>query len=310
MPEPRALHDLLARQDGLVTLAQAAQTGLAERTLRSWVAAGRWERVAPRVFLVGGHPFTDRARVRAAGLWAGDQGLVCGPAAAWWYGMLDGSPDVVRITVPRARRLRPIPGVEVRRRDIGFADRRVVRGLRLTDRPLTVLETTVALPDASEFFDRALQKHVRIEQLYRAHHRAIGAYGGARMTELLTAAADRADSAAERLMLAILRGSTIRGWVRHHPFGIWHVDFAVPASKVAIEVDGWAWHVAPDRFRNDRHKGNALVRAGWVLLRFTWHDLVNRPGYVLAEITAALHPRPGHQRPAQPPPPLRVSQSW
>lgn len=43
-----------------------------------------------------------------------------------------------------------------------------------------------------------------------------------------------------------------------------------------------------DRFRADRRKGNALVRAGWQLLRFTWHDLTNRPAYVISEIRSAL----------------------
>ena len=57
---------------------------------------------------------------------------------------------------------------------------------------------------------------------------------------------------------------------------------------VAVEIDGWAWHVDQDRFANDRRKGNALVRAGWVVLRFTWHDLTKRPGYVMAEIRTAL----------------------
>jgi len=57
---------------------------------------------------------------------------------------------------------------------------------------------------------------------------------------------------------------------------------------LAVEIDGWAWHMGVDRFRADRHKGNALVRARWDLLRFTWHDLTNRPDYVVAEIRAAL----------------------
>ena len=56
-----------------------------------------------------------------------------------------------------------------------------------------------------------------------------------------------------------------------------------------MEIDGWASaHRAVDRFSADRHKGNALVRARWDLLRFTWHDLTNRPDYVVAEILAAL----------------------
>jgi very-short-patch-repair endonuclease len=105
---------------------------------------------------------------------------------------------------------------------------------------------------------------------------------------LLAAAADRADSAAERLMIAIMRGAALRGWVHGLQFDRWTVDFAFPAARLAIEVDGWAWHVDVERFRADRHKGNALVRAGWDVLRFTWHDLNNRPGYVLDEVRAAL----------------------
>jgi len=53
-------------------------------------------------------------------------------------------------------------------------------------------------------------------------------------------------------------------------------------------VDGWAWNVDADRFVADRRKGNALVRAGWILLRFTWHDLTARPAAVLTGILDAL----------------------
>jgi very-short-patch-repair endonuclease len=59
-------------------------------------------------------------------------------------------------------------------------------------------------------------------------------------------------------------------------------------ARIAIEIDGWAWHTDVQRFRTDRRKGNALVRAGWTVLRFTWHDLTNRPDYVISEIRAAL----------------------
>jgi very-short-patch-repair endonuclease len=116
----------------------------------------------------------------------------------------------------------------------------------------------------------------------------MGARGSAQIAGLLAAAADRADSAAERLMVSVLRKSGIVGWRHGHPFGRWVVDFAFPDCQVAVEVDGWAWHMDVDRFRADRHKGNALVRSGWDLLRFTWHDLTNRPDYVVGEIRAAL----------------------
>ena len=53
-------------------------------------------------------------------------------------------------------------------------------------------------------------------------------------------------------------------------------------------MDGSAWHVDAERCRNDRRKQNALVRAGWDPLRFTWHDLDGRPNDVVAEIRATL----------------------
>jgi very-short-patch-repair endonuclease len=90
------------------------------------------------------------------------------------------------------------------------------------------------------------------------------------------------------VIVALLRGACITGWQLGVPFGPWTIDLAFVEAKLAVEVDGWAWHVDVDRFRADRRKGNALTRAGWTVLRFTWHDLVNRPRYVVGEIRAAL----------------------
>jgi very-short-patch-repair endonuclease len=73
-----------------------------------------------------------------------------------------------------------------------------------------------------------------------------------------------------------------------HPLGPYRIDVAFPAARLAVEVDGWAWHVDVARFRNDRRKGNAITRAGWDLLRFTWHDLDGRPAETVAEIAATL----------------------
>ncbi len=119
----------------------------------------------------------------------------------------------------------------------------------------------------------------------------MGRRGSSAAGRLRGAAADRADSAAERLLVRVLRAGGVTGWVLGHPFGPWRIDLAFPARKVAVEVDGWAWHVDPERFRPDRRKQNALVRAGWDPLRFTWHDLDRRPGEVLAEVRGTLAAR-------------------
>jgi very-short-patch-repair endonuclease len=66
------------------------------------------------------------------------------------------------------------------------------------------------------------------------------------------------------------------------------VDIAFRAVRLAIELDGRAWHVASDRFQRDRERQNRLVNAGWTVLRFTWHDLTTDPAGVIATIRAAL----------------------
>lgn len=283
------LSGLLLRQAGVLTLAQALACGMSAPTVHRLARTGAWTRVHPRVYLVGGHRFTAEARIRAAWLAVGGEpAVVTGPAAAFWHGMVDRAPTTVEVTVPRRAHYRPRPGLRLRRRDLWLADQVGVRDLWLADRPLAALETALALDDGSAFLDRALQRHVHFPALYRAYCRNLGAGTSAAAGRLVVAAADRADSAAERLLVRLLRGAGITGWLLGHPFGAYRIDVAFPAALLAVEVDGWAWHVDPVRFRRDRRKGNALTRAGWDLLRYTWHDLDGRPGEVVTEIAESL----------------------
>ena len=62
-------------------------------------------------------------------------------------------------------------------------------------------------------------------------------------------------------------------------------------QRVAIEVDGWAWHTTPERFVHDRQRQNALANGGWHVLRFTWYDLADRADAVIMDIRTALESR-------------------
>ena len=66
------------------------------------------------------------------------------------------------------------------------------------------------------------------------------------------------------------------------------LDFAFVAQRVAIEIDGRAWHTASDRFQNDRSRQNRLVLLGWTVLRFTWADLIERPDEVIRQVCLAV----------------------
>lgn len=285
----RAWNDLLLGQDGVVSRAQALEHGIPGRTIARRVAEGAWRRIHPGVYLVGGHALTYRARIRAAWLWAGPGSVITGPAAALWLGMLDGAPGPVDVTVGRTLRRRSPPGVRLRHRDLDPLDHAMVRGVGVTEPALTVLETAAVLRDGATFLDRALQqKLVRFESLHDAYCRSVGAYGIARARELLVACADRADSAAERRLIGLLRRAGISGFVVGHPFGRTQIDIAFPDARLALEFDSWAWHTDPERFTADREKGNALVDAGWAVLRITWKELTEHPDRIVDRIRSAL----------------------
>ena len=99
------------------------------------------------------------------------------------------------------------------------------------------------------------------------------------------------ESAAGRLFIALLRAEEIGGWVQQYPFQGWFVDVAWPDWKVAVEIDGWAFHRDHKSFRRDASKRNALVRAGWLPLSFTGHDVHDEPAATAETLTGVLADR-------------------
>lgn len=66
------------------------------------------------------------------------------------------------------------------------------------------------------------------------------------------------------------------------------VDFAHPADRIVIEVDGFATHGTPEAFIGDRVRDRKLHALGWTVLRFTWMEIRYAPGDVAEEIRAFL----------------------
>ena len=282
--------EVLRAQDGVISRRQAARCGISPRALRGRVTRGSLREVAPGVYRSVAHHPTSWSRIVAASLWAGSDAVVDGPAAAYLHGLLRRLPrgTTIGLTVPATTRRTAPAGTRLRRRDLHPADRAVHRGIGVTAPPLTALDTAVVLPDGAAFLDRALQQGLPFVEVLAAYHRAIGTRGTSRARDLVIEAGDRADSRAERRLIGHLRNAGIAGFVQNMPFGPWFVDIAFPDSRLAIEVDGWAFHSDPQRFRNDRRKQNALVGAGWTVLRFTWQDIRDRPEETVRRIRRAL----------------------
>jgi len=111
------LLQVLAAQDGVVSVEQLATAGFDRAALYRRVKAGRWQRVLPTVILTASGQPTRRQLLVAATLWGGPGAVIDGPDACTWYGIKpqNSSAAQVHIVVPREATARTHGFVVVRR---------------------------------------------------------------------------------------------------------------------------------------------------------------------------------------------------
>ncbi|MDG3014871.1 type IV toxin-antitoxin system AbiEi family antitoxin domain-containing protein [Speluncibacter jeojiensis] len=278
----------MAGQDGVIILGQALQAGMSESAVRRRVASGEWRRLTTGVYLRADRQHTAAVRLRAAVYGAGSEAVAYGPSAAWWHDLIDRPPTRCHVTIPERRTVRARDGVRVRRRDLNPADMLIRKSLPCTALELTVLEAAVDMRDGSVMMDRALQRRTTLAALQAAHERNLGRRGSTAAAALLRSAGEGGASEAERMLHRLLRRVGIAGWRPHVRSCGYEIDVAFTRARLAIEVDGWAWHRDVERFNHDLERQNVLVNAGWHMLRFSWHQLRHDPNRVLGQILAAL----------------------
>lgn len=289
---------LLRRQDGVITRAQALACGLTRGAIDHRLAHKLWTLLWPCVYLSAAHGLGPRLRVRAASLWLGTSATLVGAGAAWWWRLLDDPPDVLRFAVPRERRVRSRDALRVVRRDLEARFRTTLDGVPVASRAYAVVDAAaeLGLQRGADLMDRALlARRVTLEGLRSAHRARLGRPGSVVVARLLALAAGGARSEAERRLHRLLHDAGVRGWIADHRisvprYGVAVLDVAFPGARVVVEVDGWACHRDLPAFRRDQGRQNALVLAGWTVLRVNWHDLEADAELVLATIAAAVTP--------------------
>src|SRR6476469_4882274 len=89
------LAKVLHQQNGVIRRDQAIAAGVTETALASKVRRGSWVRILPRIYVVGVDPLDPVVRVRSAWLWAGEDCVIGGEAAAWWLEIRTEPPMLV-----------------------------------------------------------------------------------------------------------------------------------------------------------------------------------------------------------------------
>ncbi|MEQ4518705.1 type IV toxin-antitoxin system AbiEi family antitoxin domain-containing protein [Pseudarthrobacter sp. B907] len=111
----------------------------------------------------------------------------------------------------------------------------------------------------------------------------------ARARSVLDLVIPRADSLLEVLANTWFRRAGLQ--VRRHVEipGVGEVDFLVEGCLI-VETDGEA-HLEPRQVKKDRRRNNASVVGGYLVLRFSYDDVVYHPERMLAQVFAVLEVR-------------------
>lgn len=281
-------------QGGLLTLRQLRGSGLSVGQARWLVASGRLEPTrAVGVYRAAGAPSTAESPAWFAVLSSGSP-LSYLSAASWWE-MPVPFDGLVHITRFDRRRLDWPAGARVHRVRLAPSAVTTWRGMPLTTRSETVLDCLgwLRFGDAAQLADRAIhQDWFAVADVQRRLEEQPGRWGNKQLRALLPHLGDGAAAESERRLHRLLRSAGITGWTPNLSVVMdgkrFEIDVAFPGLRLAIEVDGRRYHSSDHRFQADRTKQNALIGAGWRVLRFTWADIVDRPADVIGQIHALV----------------------
>jgi very-short-patch-repair endonuclease len=227
------------------------------------------------------------AREAGALLACGDGAVLSHRSAGALWGLVARGPAEIDVTLV-ARRRAGHAGIRIHRAPLPPQD--VMRRLDLAvTSPLRTLLDLSAVVSRDELH-RAVNE-AQVQRLVTADEirRALGPRRGVRALRDAVGDEPRVTrSDIERRMLALVRRVGLPLPATNVVVAGHEVDFLWPEQRVIVETDGHAAHFTPARFESDRARDARLVAAGYVVLRFTWRQLVREPEVVAARLAAAL----------------------
>jgi very-short-patch-repair endonuclease len=284
-----ALAPVLRRQHGVVTREQALAVGLTRHAVAHRVERGWWRRALPGTYVVAGLDEGAASRCWAAVLWAPAGACLSHDTAAALHGLpVLGGDAPVHLSMSGRGRDCPA-GLAVHRlaSPLDAADVATRQGLPVTGGTRTALDVARRLPEsrrAGFLIACAQQRLVTPAQLASAAER-----GGRRylsLRRLLAALDPAAQSDSERTARMLLTGAGLAVEAQvavRLPVGTVHLDLAIRATRIAIEVDGIPHHSGVDAVLRDRQRDELLREAGWEVVRVMPHELA-RPEVFIARV--------------------------
>ena len=237
-----------------------------------------------------GVPEIDLDLMTAHGL----RGVLSHASAALWHGWeVKTVPGKTHITIPRRRRLAVPPTVSPHRADLRTDE--VVDGICTSVRR-TLIDCFRTLPpdDALAIGDSALRHGVPRSVLARigATVRGPGRPGVLRATRYADGRADNPFESCLRSIAIEVDGLDVepQWWINNARQNV-RPDLVDEQLRLVLEAESFEWHGDRAALRRDARRFNLLVVDGWIVLRFTWEDVMFDRPYVLDVLRSVVDAR-------------------
>lgn len=169
-------------------------------------------------------------------------------------------------------------------------------GIPATSQPRTLVDLVARLgfENGLALVEAALRRDPTVlTELASEVARRVPRRGAAHVRRVLTVADVRSESVLESharvlWLRARLPAPIQQAAIRSDGRFVARVDFLWEEAKLVVEVDGMAKYQEAGALRDEKRRQNELVALGYTVLRFTWSDIVGRPDYVLAQVTAMI----------------------
>lgn len=292
-------------------MGQLLALGHNENAVLEWAMAGRLHRVHRGVYAVGHRKLTWYSRCWAAVLAAEPDEAAAWRAvashysAAYLWGLLRWTPDVMHVTAPTRRRAKRRFVVHfssiLAEEDRGFRD-----GIPVTAVPRTLLDLAIrARPEQMDgYLERAEERELldlrAVEDLLA---RSGGHRGRGRLAQAL--AVYRPDPAFtrskfERHFRQLVIAAGIPAPSMNFNADGFELDAYWPELRFAVELDLFETHGSRAAFERDRRRQEELKLVGIESIRITAPRLKKEPKVVLRNLAVLLERRAQELQPAVP----------
>jgi very-short-patch-repair endonuclease len=293
VPDPKVPERAIF-QGGVFTRPQAYDAGHTRRQVRRWLEVGRWKVVAGAA-VAPGHLGVGAEQLGFAAVLSWPGAVVSHHCAGALHGFpIDPGGFGTAIVEPqrgsaaaglRAYRVRLSPDEIVWRAGMPLTDRR---------RTASDLLASLAWNEARDLYAWLATRRIVTSDHVEAWAQSwAGRPGAPQLRRLAVLAKAGSFSAGEDQLHEVLHEMRVTGWTANAPIVVGGrvvavVDVLVPEYRLVMQVDGWRAHGGRAAFQRDRSQQNALVAAGYHVLRFTWDDLTQRRAHVMSVVRNAL----------------------